>query len=51
MLEAERDLLYTALSIKEIAYSLGFQDAAYFTRFFKKQAKLSPNDFRRSKRA
>jgi len=50
MLEAERDLLYTALSIKEIAYSLGFQDAAYFTRFFKKQSKQSPNEFRNSKR-
>lgn len=51
MLEAERDLLYTALSIKEIAYSLGFQDAAYFTRFFKKQLKQSPNEFRNSKRS
>lgn len=44
--EAERDLSYSSLSIKEIAYTLGFQDEAYFTRFFKKLTQFSPSQFR-----
>jgi AraC family transcriptional regulator, transcriptional activator of pobA len=48
IMEAERDLLYSSLSVKEIAYSLGFQDAAYFTRFFKKNRMQSPNFFRKN---
>jgi len=50
MLEAERDLAYTSLSIKEIALSLGFIDAAYFTRFFARQRGTSPSEFRRAAR-
>lgn len=34
MLEAKRDLIYTTMTVNEIAYSLGFEDPAYFTRFF-----------------
>jgi len=44
--EAERDLLYSSLSIKEIAFTLGFQDESYFTRFFKKHVGFSPSQFR-----
>lgn len=44
--EAERDLLYSSLAIKEIAFTLGFQDESYFTRFFKKQKGKSPSEFR-----
>lgn len=47
MLEASRDLTFTVLSVKEIAYSLGFDDPAYFTRFFTKQAGETPTAFRR----
>jgi len=47
LLEAKRQLLYTNLSISEIAYELGFPDAAYFTRFFSNRAGLSPRAFRR----
>lgn len=47
LLEAERDLIYTALGIKAIALSLGFSDAAYFTRFFAKHARRTPTEFRR----
>jgi AraC-like DNA-binding protein len=46
MLEAKRLLLYTDKSSKEIAYELGFEDAAYFSNFFKKNADVSPTDFR-----
>lgn len=44
--EAERDLAYTTLSVKAIAYSLGFSDAAYFSRFFRRRVGLTPSEFR-----
>lgn len=47
LLEASRDLTFTVLSVKEIAYSLGFEDPAYFTRFFTKHAGETPTAFRR----
>ena len=31
MLEAQRELAYTAMSVKQVAIGLGFADAAYFT--------------------
>jgi AraC family transcriptional activator of pobA len=46
--EAQRELTYTADSIKQIAANLGFEDEAYFSRFFKKQTQLSPLAFRQS---
>ncbi len=49
ILEAKRLLLYTDKSAKEIAYDLGYDDAAYFSNFFKKQTGLSPSDFRNTK--
>ena len=45
-LEAERDLVYTALDVKAIADTLGFSDAAYFSRFFAKRTGLNPSAFR-----
>lgn len=47
LLEAKRELIYTNLTVKEIAYDLGFGDAAYFTRFFTKSEKKSPLKFRK----
>ncbi|ACS85202.1 helix-turn-helix domain-containing protein [Musicola paradisiaca] len=44
--EAQRDLVYTAKTIKQLAASLGFNDEAYFTRFFHKHAGVSPTQFR-----
>ncbi|WP_170162279.1 helix-turn-helix domain-containing protein [Caldimonas tepidiphila] len=44
--EAERDLAYSSLSIKEIALSLGFADTAYFTRFFTRESGRAPSEFR-----
>ncbi|MBE0612888.1 MAG: helix-turn-helix domain-containing protein [Burkholderiales bacterium] len=46
LLEAERDLVYTFIGVKEIALSLGFSDAAYFSRFFSKQKHCTPTRFR-----
>ena len=50
VLEAKRDLAYTLLSVKEIALTLGFADAAYFTRFFAKETGLAPSAFREAAR-
>lgn len=44
--EAERDLAYSSLSVKEIALTLGFADAAYFSRFFSRHCGCSPSEFR-----
>ena len=46
MLEARRLLAYTEMSVKEIAYELGFDDLQSFSRFFKKLASIAPSDFK-----
>lgn len=47
VLEAKRLLSNTHLAIKEIAYKLGFDQATYFTKYFKKYTGLTPKDFQR----
>ena len=49
LLEAKRLLMYTDKSAKEIAYDLGYDDAAYFSNFFKKQTGIAPSDFKNAK--
>jgi AraC family transcriptional activator of pobA len=44
--EAKRALLYTEQPISEIAYSLGFEDPAYFSRFFSRRTGRTPSAFR-----
>nr|WP_140960313.1 AraC family transcriptional regulator [Flavobacterium jejuense] len=44
--EAKRLLYFTDLSIKEIAFQLGFEDSSYFSRIFKLKTKLSPSNFK-----
>ena len=46
VLEAKRELRYTQKTVKEIAFELGFDDPAYFTRYFKKASQLSPQGYR-----
>ena len=46
LLESKRQLIYTALPVNEIALGLGFDDPAYFTRFFTRRAGLSPRGYR-----
>ncbi|WEK21622.1 MAG: helix-turn-helix domain-containing protein [Candidatus Pedobacter colombiensis] len=46
LLEAKRMLQSTDLSIKEIAFELGFVDHAYFSNFFKSQTEITPTEFR-----
>jgi AraC family transcriptional activator of pobA len=46
-LEARRRLVYAGSSVSGIAEDLGFKDAAYFSRFFRRHSGASPNEFRR----
>lgn len=47
VLEAKRLLAIQDYSIAEIAYELSFADNSYFTKFFKKIEKLTPEEFRK----
>ncbi|WP_038207964.1 helix-turn-helix domain-containing protein [Xenophilus azovorans] len=46
--EAQRELVYTVSSIKQVAARLGFVDEAYFGRFFRKHTGVTPTAFRDS---
>lgn len=46
VLEAERLLLHTTLSVVEISYELGFSDNSHFGKYFKSATKYSPNQYR-----
>lgn len=46
MLEAKRSLVYTSMTVAEVAYALGFTDPAYFSRFFARRAGVSPAAYR-----
>ncbi|PJJ53030.1 helix-turn-helix domain-containing protein [Hymenobacter chitinivorans] len=50
VLEARRLLFHTPQSVKEIAFDLGFADASYFSRFFKRETGLTPAEYRASSR-
>jgi AraC family transcriptional activator of pobA len=43
--EAKRLLIYQNLSVKEVAYQLGFNDPFYFSNFFKKHTSVSPKSY------
>lgn len=43
---AKERILMTGQSLKEIAYSLDFNDEFYFSRFFKKHIGISPKEYR-----
>lgn len=45
-LEARRRLIHVAGSVSSLAYELGFEDPAYFWRFFKRRTGLTPQEFR-----
>lgn len=49
-LEAKRNLVYTAMTVSEVADSLGFNEPAYFSRFFKRETGCTPKGFRLQRR-
>jgi len=46
--EVKRLLIFSTLTGKEICYQLGFSDPAYFSRFFKRNAGLTVQQYRMS---
>ena len=48
VMEARRMLFHTNNSLKEISFDLGFTDASYFNRFFKRETGITPAEYRAS---
>jgi AraC family transcriptional activator of pobA len=46
LVEAERQLRYASMPVAQVAYYLGFEDPAYFSRFFRQRMGVSPRAFR-----
>ncbi|WP_363316752.1 helix-turn-helix domain-containing protein [uncultured Porphyromonas sp.] len=46
LLEIKCYLVYSELSVKEIAYALGFDEPTNCNKFFRKHAGMSPLEFR-----
>ncbi len=44
--EARRRLIHTAAPVSQVAYDLGYQDPAYFSRIFKRRSGVTPRTFR-----
>lgn len=47
--EARRCLIYTSMTVAETGYALGFQDPAYFSRFFRRQTGVAPTKVLRAR--
>lgn len=47
ILEAKRQAMYSTVSMKEIAYSLGFDNLAHFSKFFKNNCGVNFTDFKK----
>ncbi|WP_114750410.1 helix-turn-helix domain-containing protein [Pleomorphovibrio marinus] len=48
LLEAKRNILHTDMTLNELADFLGFNDASYFVKFFKKHTGQTPYQFRQN---
>ncbi|TIL78083.1 MAG: helix-turn-helix domain-containing protein, partial [Mesorhizobium sp.] len=49
LIEAKRLLLFTIRTVEDIAYETGFNDPAYFSRFFRQGVGLPPATWRRQR--
>jgi AraC-like DNA-binding protein len=49
LVEAQRLLVHSHQPVKQIALELGFADASYFGRFFRKRTGLTPDQFRENR--
>lgn len=50
IVEAKRNLVYTDMTVSQIAYWLGFEDPSYFSRFFTKQTGERPAAYRQGQK-
>ena len=50
LMEAKRELFLTAAPVKAVAYGLGFDDPAHFSRYFRRGAGVSPEGYRAATR-
>lgn len=50
LLQAKSLILNSDLSMKEIAYQLGYDEPNYFLRFFKKQMGFTPTEYKKMKK-
>lgn len=50
LLEARRRLVHVAAPVSALAYELGYEDPAYFCRFFKRHVGRTPTQWRREQR-
>jgi AraC-like DNA-binding protein len=48
VLEAKRHAAYSDVSMKEIAYGLGFDDVAHFSKYFKNATGMNFSDFKKN---
>lgn len=48
LIACKRQLLYTNHPISQVAYSMGFEDNSYFTKFFKKHTQQTPKEYRKN---
>ena len=48
LLEAQRQMMYTRKSFKEIAFDLGFEDAGHFGKFIKSMTGRTPGELRQT---
>lgn len=46
IVEAKRNLLYSNYNVAQIAHAMGFEDPAYFNRFFSQRVGMAPGAFR-----
>ncbi len=48
IVNAKRLLAHSSLNVNEIAQSLGYEDASYFERMFRKETGTTPTEFRKN---
>ena len=46
VIEAKRCLIYMTMTVAEVGYDLGFEDPAYFSRFFSQRVGQPPGAYR-----
>lgn len=45
-MNAKAQLKSTRLPVKEIAFSLGFNNLSFFNKYFRKHVKMTPQEYR-----